>query len=184
MSLLTVSMQELMGWVNLVIWPMIRISAMFTIAPLFGSQSIPLRIRVSAAVVISVMLAPFLITDPVPQFAVEGLALRAATELMIGLSMGFALQLAFGSSAATGIQQKRALMARILPCRTTSGGPSASGEHAFARLAKRLKALRQRLHREPALLGLRSHRIPDRMTPVWARGRLICAFTPHSLLRS
>ena len=81
---------------------MIRISAMFTIAPMFGSQTIPVRLRVAAAVVISVSLAPMLMQGPAPDpLSGTGLA-RVASELLIGLSMGFILQLTFASLYMAG----------------------------------------------------------------------------------
>jgi len=102
MNLLAVNLPEIMGWVNQTLWPMIRISAMFTVAPLFGSQTIPVRLRVAAAVVISVSLGPLLLHGPAPD-PLSGVALaRVASELLIGLSMGFILQLAFASLYMAG----------------------------------------------------------------------------------
>ena len=91
-----------MTWVNLAIWPMIRISAMFTIAPLFGSQSIPMRIRVSAALVISVALGPVLMPSSAPDIFAHGAVAHVFAELLIGISMGFFVQLAFASLYMAG----------------------------------------------------------------------------------
>ena len=102
MNILSATLPEIVAWVNLVIWPMIRISAMFTIAPLFGSRTIPMRLRVGAAVVISVSLAPLLLQGPAPDpLSGTGLA-RVASELILGLSMGFILQLSFASLYMAG----------------------------------------------------------------------------------
>jgi flagellar biosynthetic protein FliR len=102
MNALVTNVPELMEWVNRILWPMIRISAMFTIAPLFGSQTIPMRLRVAAAMVISVSVAPALFAGPSPDPLSQAGLVRVASELLIGLSMGFILQLAFASLYMAG----------------------------------------------------------------------------------
>jgi len=83
-------------------WPFLRMSAMFSIAPLFGSRTIPVRVRVAAALVLSVTLAPGLEPAQTPDPLSAGGVLAIASELFIGLSMGFALQLVFGSLHIAG----------------------------------------------------------------------------------
>ena len=84
-----------MAWMQSVLWPFIRIAGMFSIAPLFGAQTIPVRVRISAALAISLLIAPSLSTAAFPDpFSAPGV-LAIGTQLLIGLSMGFALQLLF-----------------------------------------------------------------------------------------
>jgi flagellar biosynthetic protein FliR len=102
MHALAAGIPDLVHWVGLVLWPFLRISALFTVAPLFGSQTIPVRIRVAVALVLAVCLAPSL----PPSAAIDVLSasgvLAVAGELFIGLSMGFVLQLTFAGLHMAG----------------------------------------------------------------------------------
>lgn len=102
MHALAIGIPELMHWVGMVMWPFLRISALFSVAPLFGSQTIPARIRIAVALVLAVSLAPSLpAAAPVDVFSAPGV-LAVASELFIGLSMGFVLQLTFAALHMAG----------------------------------------------------------------------------------
>ena len=91
-----------MHWVGMVIWPFLRILALFSVAPLFGSQTIPARIRVAVALVLSVSLAPALpAAASIDVLSAPGV-LAVASELCIGVSMGFVLQLTFAALHMAG----------------------------------------------------------------------------------
>ncbi len=84
-----------MAWMQSILWPFIRIAGMFSIAPLFGAQTLPVRVRVSCALAISLLIAPTLSSAVFPDpFSAPGV-LAIATQFLIGLSMGFAVQLLF-----------------------------------------------------------------------------------------
>lgn len=89
------SSEELGSYIGAFLWPMFRIMGFFLAAPIFGSQLVPMRIRVVMAVAITVLLAPLL--PPVP--LVEGVSLGAllivAQQLLIGAALGFFMQLLF-----------------------------------------------------------------------------------------
>jgi flagellar biosynthetic protein FliR len=102
MHTLTTSIPELFAWIAQVVWPFLRIGAMFSIAPLFGSRTVPVRIRVAAALVMSVALAPTLPPPPDIDVLSAAGAIDVAAQLAIGLSMGFMLQLSFASLQMAG----------------------------------------------------------------------------------
>lgn len=95
MELLTLSAEELGGYLGSLLWPMFRIMGFFLAAPLFGTQLVPVRIRVVLAVAITVMLVPIL--PPVPR--VDGVSLGAILivmqQVLIGVALGFFMQLLF-----------------------------------------------------------------------------------------
>lgn len=102
MHVLVTSIPEILSWISQVIWPFLRIGAMFAIAPLFGSRTIPMRIRVGAALAMSVSLAPLLPVPPaIDVLSVAGVV-DVAVQLSIGLSMGFMLQMSFSSLQMAG----------------------------------------------------------------------------------
>ena len=76
---------------------MVRIGAAFVVAPVFGAVSIPLPVRVSLSGAIGLLvLAAHPITPPTQIFAVTTI-LSVAAEALIGLALGFVLQIAFAA---------------------------------------------------------------------------------------
>jgi flagellar biosynthetic protein FliR len=76
---------------------MVRIGAAFVAAPVFGAVSIPLPVRISLSGAIAVLvMAVHPVTPPAEVF---GLAtfVAVAAEALIGLSIGFILQIAFAA---------------------------------------------------------------------------------------
>ena len=76
---------------------MVRIGAAFVAAPVFGSVSLPLLVRVSLSGAIGVLvLATNSIAPPPSVFAVATF-LSIAAEALVGFAMGFILQIAFAA---------------------------------------------------------------------------------------
>ncbi|MFO7551074.1 MAG: flagellar biosynthetic protein FliR [Haliea sp.] len=93
----------LLAWLGQFAWALFRIAAMFMVAPLFGARYIPLRIRVALALACALVLFPMLPPPPaVLPFSLQGLVL-AAQQVLIGIAMGFILQLVF-DAIVIGIQ--------------------------------------------------------------------------------
>lgn len=84
------------------IWPFIRISAMFMAAPIFGAKFIPVRVRLSLALAVAWLVYPVL--PPIP--AIEPLSsvgfLITIQQIAIGLAMGFIMQMVFGAVVIAG----------------------------------------------------------------------------------
>ena len=97
-----VSLDFLIDWIALVVWPFIRISAMFLAAPIFGAKSVPVRIRIVLAMMIAIMIAPML--DPMPDIEPISIAGMVVTvqQVLIGVAMGFLLQLVFATTVFMG----------------------------------------------------------------------------------
>ncbi|MEE7625266.1 flagellar biosynthetic protein FliR [Methylobacter sp. Wu8] len=84
------------------IWPLMRISAMFVSVPLFSIQSVPARVRLVLSVAITLVVIPLLPPLPtVEMFSYTGL-MMAIAQVMIGLTSGFILQLAFAAVVFAG----------------------------------------------------------------------------------
>ncbi|MGD8176760.1 flagellar biosynthetic protein FliR [Marinimicrobium sp. ARAG 43.8] len=92
MNELVLSEQQLMQFIGQYLWPMIRISGLFLAMPIIGAQTITARVRVVLAVFTTLLLAPMLPPPP----AIDLVSLNAMTliakELLIGVAMGFILQ--------------------------------------------------------------------------------------------
>src|ERR1700743_536443 len=86
---------QLEGWLAQLLWPFVRVGSCFMVAPAFGAQFIPARIRIVLAGAIAMIIAP-LITTPtdIAVFSVTGV-LVTLQQMIIGIAIGFSLQLLF-----------------------------------------------------------------------------------------
>jgi flagellar biosynthetic protein FliR len=88
---------QLSAWLAEFFWPLMRIGAIFTAAPIFSARQLPVRYRVVLVLLITYIAAPLL--PPMPQ--VQAISPEAAVilvqQLAIGLMMGFGLQLVMGT---------------------------------------------------------------------------------------
>ncbi len=100
--MLTLSVEQIAVWLGGFFWPFVRISAMMLAAPVFGARMMPVRIRIIMALAISLLSAPLL--PPVP--AVDPISFDAAgiivQQILIGVSMGFIVQMVFQSLVVAG----------------------------------------------------------------------------------
>ncbi|MDO9372711.1 MAG: flagellar biosynthetic protein FliR [Gammaproteobacteria bacterium] len=93
---------EITSLVGIYLWPLFRIGALVSAAPLLGSRSVPVRIRLGLALVLTLVIAPVLPPPPaLDPFSAAGLQVTIA-QVLIGLAMGFALQLVFAAFVLAG----------------------------------------------------------------------------------
>ncbi len=94
--------EQILSQVALFIWPLMRISAMFVSIPLFSIRAVPARVRLILSVAITLVIMPLLPPlPPVEMFSYTGF-MMALTQLMIGLTSGFILQLVFAAVVFAG----------------------------------------------------------------------------------
>ena len=93
--MITFDEAQILAWASPLIWPFLRALALFTALPVLGSRTVPARVRVALAAFIA--LASQASLPPMPVVALDSpLALMlVAQQLVIGLSLGFAVRLAF-----------------------------------------------------------------------------------------
>ncbi|WAJ36056.1 flagellar biosynthetic protein FliR [Pseudomonas sp. GOM7] len=93
--MLELSNAQISGWIAQFMLPLFRIASMLMVMPIIGTQLVPTRVRLYLALAICVVLVPTL--PPMPQ--VDALSLRSllliAEQVMIGVMLGFVLQLFF-----------------------------------------------------------------------------------------
>ncbi|HEB55056.1 MAG TPA: flagellar biosynthetic protein FliR [Gammaproteobacteria bacterium] len=85
------------------LWPFFRIGGMVMAAPVFGARSVPTRAKLIITLALTLIIAPLL--PPVPAIDVFSPLsfLLIAQQILIGVVIGFAVQLAF-SAVITGGQ--------------------------------------------------------------------------------
>jgi flagellar biosynthesis protein FliR len=99
---ITLTTGQLDAWLAQLLWPFIRIGSCFMVAPAFGAQFVPARIRIVLAGAITIIVAP-LIPPPtgIATFSAAGL-LVTAQQIVIGVAIGFSLQLLFDAVTLGG----------------------------------------------------------------------------------
>ncbi|MFT6275611.1 MAG: flagellar biosynthetic protein FliR [Halioglobus sp.] len=79
-----------------------RISALFLAAPILGASSFPVRARIILAVLITALITPSLPALPAVDALGPAGLLVAGQQVMIGLAMGFIVQMIFASVVVAG----------------------------------------------------------------------------------
>lgn len=87
--------QTMTGALSQVVWPLVRISGLMLTVPVFSSNFIPSRIKVIFVFALSWVCSPFISTQ-LSFLNFNGLyVVYVIQELLLGMLMGFALQLVF-----------------------------------------------------------------------------------------
>ncbi len=93
---------QLMGWLAPVFWPFLRALALMTSLPVFGQRSVPMRVKVALAFFIALGSQPSL--PPMPVVALDSAAalMLVLQQVLIGVSMGFAVRVVFAAVEFAG----------------------------------------------------------------------------------
>ena len=91
-----------MAWLTPILWPFLRVLAVFTAAPVFSSRAFPVRARIALAFLIAFAAQPSLQGQPL--IALDGpQALGAvAQQVAIGLAIGFTVRLILAAVELAG----------------------------------------------------------------------------------
>lgn len=99
--MVTLDSSQLMLWVGQFFWPLVRLLALFSTAPIFSEHSVSKKVKIGLAVMITWILAPTLPPVNVTQFSVGGFWLLIQ-QLLIGIALGFTMQFAFAAVRMAG----------------------------------------------------------------------------------
>lgn len=93
---------QLMAWLTPVLWPFLRVLALFQAMPVFGQRLVPARVRVALAFLIA--LAAGGVAPPMPEVALDSslAMLLVIQQILIGVSLGFAVRIVFSTVEFAG----------------------------------------------------------------------------------
>ena len=101
--MISFSEAQLLTWINPILWPFIRALALFAGMPVFSQRQVPARVRIGLALFIAVAAQPLLSAMLViPLDSLPQLLMVTGQQLLIGLSMGFAVRVVFASLEFAG----------------------------------------------------------------------------------
>jgi len=93
---------QLLAWITPLLWPFLRALALLSALPLLGTRSVPTRVRIGLAALIA--LAAQASLPPVQAVPLDSAlaVLLVAQQLVIGLSLGFAVRIVFAAVEFAG----------------------------------------------------------------------------------
>ncbi|MEH0168615.1 flagellar biosynthetic protein FliR [Paucibacter sp. JuS9] len=99
----SVTEAQLLAWLNPLLWPAVRALALMSGMPIFSQRNVPMRVRIGLAVFISLAAQPSLPDMPVQSLDSPPLLMMLLMQqLLIGLSMGFAVRVVFAALEFAG----------------------------------------------------------------------------------
>ena len=92
---------QFIEWLGLYFWPLLRVMALIMTAPILSEKSIPKRVKIGLGMLITFVIAPTLPPVNVPIFSPQAIWL-ALQQVLIGVAIGFTMQLAFAAIRTAG----------------------------------------------------------------------------------
>ncbi len=100
--MITFTEAQLSTWYGAVFWPLVRVLALFSVAPVLSHRAIPTRIKMALAFCIAIVLMPNLATPPIGDVLTgAGIALLAQN-IMVGVIIGFTVRIVFAALELAG----------------------------------------------------------------------------------
>jgi flagellar biosynthetic protein FliR len=99
--MLALTTGQLEAWVAQAFFPFARIGACLMVAPMFGARFVPARTRILLAAALTALVVPLLPAPAIAPFSGEGFVV-VAQQLLIGVALGFALQVVFDALGLAG----------------------------------------------------------------------------------
>lgn len=99
--MLHVTSDQWLQWISLYFWPLLRVLALVSTAPILGERVISKRVKIGLAFMITWIVAPSIPASSVPIFSVAGFWV-ALQQILIGIALGFTMQFAFAAVRTAG----------------------------------------------------------------------------------
>ncbi len=100
--MLTFTEAQVLAWITPLLWPLLRVLALFSALPVFAQRGVPVRVRVALAFLISFCAQASL--PVMPQIALDSPSalLAILQQVLIGVSLGFAVRIVFSAVEFAG----------------------------------------------------------------------------------
>ena len=93
--MLTFTEAQVLAWVTPILWPFLRVLALFTSLPVIAQRSVPARIRVALAFLVAFCAqATIPAMQPIELASAAGF-MAVVQQVLIGVSLGFAVRIVF-----------------------------------------------------------------------------------------
>lgn len=100
--MLTFTEAQVLEWITPIVWPFLRVLALFGALPVFAQRSVPMRARVALAFLIAFCAQASLPAMPVIALDSAPALLAVVQQILIGASLGFAVRVVFAAVEFAG----------------------------------------------------------------------------------
>ena len=100
--MLTFTEAQVMAWVTPLLWPFIRILALFSALPVIAQRSVPARIRIGLAFLVAFCAQAALPAPPPIELASAAGFMAVLQQVLVGVSLGFAVRIVFAGVEFAG----------------------------------------------------------------------------------
>ena len=100
--MLTFTEAQVMAWVGPLLWPFLRVLALFSAMPVIAQRSVPVRLRVALAFLIALCAQASLPDAPAVALDSAQAFLVIVQQVLIGLALGFAARVVFSAIELAG----------------------------------------------------------------------------------
>ena len=91
-----------MGWLSPILWPFLRVLALFSVAPVFSMRVVPMRVKIGLAFLVALCAQGVLGEQPVISVNGREALGTVAQQVAVGLAIGFAVRLMFAAVELAG----------------------------------------------------------------------------------
>ena len=100
--MLTFSEAQLVAWITPLLWPFLRVLSLFMTVPVLSQRTVPLRVRVALAFLITVCAQASLPEMPVIALDSPQAVMVVIQQVVIGATLGFAARIVFAAIEFAG----------------------------------------------------------------------------------
>ena len=100
--MLTFTEAQVLTWVTPILWPFLRVLALFSSLPVLGQRTVPVRVRVGLAFLIAFCAQASLPEFPTIPLDSSAAMMAVLQQVLIGVSLGFAVRIVFAAVEFAG----------------------------------------------------------------------------------
>ncbi|MFT4241167.1 MAG: flagellar biosynthetic protein FliR [Acidovorax sp.] len=100
--MITFTEAQLMGWLSPILWPFLRVLAVFSVAPVFSMRAIPMRVKIGLSFLVALCAQAALPDAPVISLNGHQALGAVAQQVAVGMAIGFAVRLVFSAVELAG----------------------------------------------------------------------------------
>jgi len=100
--MITFSEAQVTAWLVPLLWPFLRVLALFSALPVLGQRMVPMRVRVALSFMIALAAQPMLPQMPAVALDTPVAMVLVMQQVLIGLTIGFAVRIVFAAVEFAG----------------------------------------------------------------------------------